>query len=181
MDKEKEKLLATSFQTLGLKPGAAKEQIEKAFRQLKELYAADSKAIYGLYEHAELEQLRQQIAESYHLLLKEYDQHKVAEKPAKKITKKVFQRQERLEIDFNSSEIDGQYLRDLRNKLELTLDDIWQQTKINKKQLMAIENNDLAHLPANVYLKGFLRLYGEALGIDGRQLAKSYMSGLAKN
>jgi len=48
------------------------------------------------------------------------------------------------------------------------------QTKIRAKYLRAIENEEWDLLPGPVYVKSFLRTYGDFLGVDTRQLVDEY-------
>ena len=48
------------------------------------------------------------------------------------------------------------------------------QTKIRAKYLRAIENEEWDLLPGPVYVKSFLRTYGEFLGLDSRALVDEY-------
>ncbi|QQE80869.1 RodZ domain-containing protein [Alicyclobacillus sp. SO9] len=64
----------------------------------------------------------------------------------------------------------GQVLRRKREELGLSLDDIQTKTKIRKRYLEAIETGDWSVLPGDVYARGFVRSYADALGLDGFEL-----------
>jgi len=65
-------------------------------------------------------------------------------------------------------------LRTRREELGLSLAEVQAETKIRRKYLEALEAGDDAALPGEVYLKGFLRFYGEFLGLDGWALVREY-------
>ena len=49
-------------------------------------------------------------------------------------------------------------------------------TKIRGKYLRALEDEDFAQLPAQTYVKGFLRTYAEHLGLDGQLYVDEFNS-----
>ncbi len=62
----------------------------------------------------------------------------------------------------------GEMLQEARQSKHLTLEDIEQGTKIRLKFLRAIESNDFGTMPSLSYAKGFVKNYGEYLGMDSR-------------
>lgn len=74
------------------------------------------------------------------------------------------------------TEFGGALLRRLRESAAASLDDVAEQTKVSKRYLTALEENDFAALPAAVYVRGFVSEYARALGLDSAQVAKSYMA-----
>lgn len=74
------------------------------------------------------------------------------------------------------TELNGALLRRLRESAEASLEDLVDITKINRRYLIALEQDDWDSLPANVYVRGFVSEYARALGMDAHFVAKSYMS-----
>jgi cytoskeleton protein RodZ len=64
----------------------------------------------------------------------------------------------------------GEYIRKERETRELSLDDISKQTKIQKRLLIALEENRLDQLPSHTFVRGFIRLYAECVGLDPKQV-----------
>ncbi len=60
----------------------------------------------------------------------------------------------------------GNYLKERRIKKKLSLEEIASELAISRKYLMALEENNLALLPPEVYVKGFLQRYANFLGLD---------------
>lgn len=60
----------------------------------------------------------------------------------------------------------GEVLREQRQKKNLTLETIAQRTKIQLKFLTALESNSFEKLPPAPFVKGFLRSYAVAIGLD---------------
>jgi cytoskeleton protein RodZ len=59
----------------------------------------------------------------------------------------------------------GAYLRELRERQGVSLDEISRSTRVLHHYLEALESDNLAALPAPVFAKGFIRAYCQALGV----------------
>lgn len=68
----------------------------------------------------------------------------------------------------------GEYLMQERLKKGFSLVQMQEATKIRLRYLEAIESGEFGVVPAEVYLKGFIRTYAEALGLDGWQVLDLY-------
>jgi cytoskeletal protein RodZ len=68
----------------------------------------------------------------------------------------------------------GQRLKAARKKREFTLARAEQLTKVKIKYLKALEEDRHDLLPTEVYSLGFLRCYGEALGLQTKKLLEQY-------
>ena len=70
----------------------------------------------------------------------------------------------------------GNSLREARIRQGLELADAEQATKIRRKYLAGLEEERFEVLPAQTYVKGFLRSYAEFLGLDGQIYVDEYNS-----
>jgi cytoskeletal protein RodZ len=70
----------------------------------------------------------------------------------------------------------GSSLREARLRQELDFPEVEQATKIRAKYLRALEDEQFDVLPAQTYIKGFLRTYAEYLGLDGQLYVDEYNS-----
>jgi hypothetical protein len=70
----------------------------------------------------------------------------------------------------------GTSLREARLRQALDFPEIEQATKIRSKYLRALEDEQFDVLPAQTYVKGFLRSYAEYLGLDGQLYVDEYNS-----
>ena len=68
----------------------------------------------------------------------------------------------------------GEILRQERQRQGLTLKDVETGTNIREVYLRAIEDGQFKLVPGEVYLKGFIRNYGNFLGMEGSVLVKRY-------
>src|SRR3954447_10370889 len=68
----------------------------------------------------------------------------------------------------------GTTLREARIRARIDMTEVEARTKIRAKYLRAIENEEWDLLPGPVYVKSFLRTYGDFLGVDSRMLVDEY-------
>ena len=68
----------------------------------------------------------------------------------------------------------GEKLRKLRNDSRTSLQEVSKATRIQVKYLESLENGDYAKLPADVYVRGFLRSYARYLNIDEQAFIRLY-------
>jgi len=65
-------------------------------------------------------------------------------------------------------------LRKEREKKKISLEDVSVHTKIVTRYLKALEEEDFAVFPAEIYLRGCLRNYARYLGLDAEELIQIY-------
>ena len=70
----------------------------------------------------------------------------------------------------------GNSLREARLRQGLDFPEIEQATKIRGKYLRALEEEQFEVLPAQTYVKGFLRSYADHLGLDGQLYVDEFNS-----
>ena len=68
----------------------------------------------------------------------------------------------------------GEQLKKIRSEGRVTLHEVSRETKIPIKYLEMIEEGKYEALPPDVYVRGFLRNYGEFLGLDPEKLVNLY-------
>jgi len=72
------------------------------------------------------------------------------------------------------SEDFGSYLKHERELRGVPLDEISQSTKISIRYLRALEESRFEDLPGEVFIKGFIRSYGQAIGSNSDELLAAY-------
>ena len=77
--------------------------------------------------------------------------------------------------DTGTSSTIGKFLQREREKRHISLKEIEDATCINIHTLMAIENDDAKKLPADVFTKGFIKLYLKQLDLDPQEILDHYM------
>lgn len=68
----------------------------------------------------------------------------------------------------------GRYLKTVRLEKGIDLAEVSEETKIGMDYLLLIEKEDHDGLPADVFVKGFLHAYAQAIGADGKEVVKLY-------
>lgn len=90
-------------------------------------------------------------------------------------------------VRFTTKKIDsltlGERMKKIRNERRLSLLEISKSTKIQTKYLEYLEEGEYLKLPADVYVKGFLRSYAIFMGLNECALIKQYEreKGIHKN
>ncbi|NET34725.1 MAG: helix-turn-helix domain-containing protein [Cyanothece sp. SIO1E1] len=73
----------------------------------------------------------------------------------------------------------GTYLGQLRQEQSISLEEIATKTYIPLRLLKAIEAGQTDPLPEPVFIQGFIRRFGDSLGLDGRALSNQFSVNLA--
>lgn len=68
----------------------------------------------------------------------------------------------------------GEYLTRMRNEKGMSLEDLSSKTRINILYLKALEENDFAKVPIEVFAKGFLRTYARMLSLDEKEILSRF-------
>lgn len=68
----------------------------------------------------------------------------------------------------------GKKLHDARVAKGYTLDDLQKNTKIQKRYLIAIEDNDFDSLPGEFYVRAFVKQYADSVGLNGSELLAQF-------
>jgi cytoskeleton protein RodZ len=74
----------------------------------------------------------------------------------------------------------GEELRRERVVREISLEEISASTKISMRLLKALEESDIAKLPAPTFTRGFIRAYSRHIGIDPEEKVNAYLADLAE-
>ena len=196
----------TLYEVLELESGASDEEIRRAHRRQREVYAGESMAVAGLYSPAGLTLVQDRLEEAYDTLLDgkrrhEYDvdlfpSGKPSRKPqpsspqpvAAQLTPASGQSVETAPtpelpepVINGDTEITGALLRKLRESRGVKLQDISARTKVGASHLRAIEEETWDVLPAEVYLRGFLVEFARFLRLDVAQVTQSYLNRWRRN
>lgn len=68
----------------------------------------------------------------------------------------------------------GEKLKEARQQTGLTLNDVQEMTKIQKRYLQAIEEGNFHILPGSFYAKAFIKEYANAVGLNANELLEIY-------
>ena len=155
------------FEMLELTTEASPADVKKGYLLLKDIYSKDSLAIMSMPDEISAEQtenILQQIEDSYRVLSELFnsEQNVVAEFV------------DRIVIDI--TDFNGATLKEIRHKLDISLDDMAMETRVQYKHLVDIEEDNFGELPVAVYTRGFVVNYAKFLSLDPEVVVKSYMN-----
>ncbi|MEH2198320.1 helix-turn-helix domain-containing protein [Nostoc sp.] len=71
-------------------------------------------------------------------------------------------------------------LRQVRQEKSIRIEEIAAQTLIRAGVLQALEEERFEELPEPIFLQGFIRRYGDALGLDGNALSHTLISNVVR-
>jgi len=158
-----------AYEVLGLEAGVGRLEVNGAYQRLKELYSQGSLAIYSLLTELERQERLKQIESAYQSILDSLS-HQSGANPG------------------GGSEVDqlgtipdqelstGAYLRWMREQAGLSIRQMADRTKIGSAKLEDIEAERVGHLPAPVYLRGFVLEFARCLGlVNAFQLSEFYL------
>jgi cytoskeletal protein RodZ len=72
------------------------------------------------------------------------------------------------------------HLRQVRQEKSIRIEEIAAQTLIRAGVLQALEEERFEELPEPIFLQGFIRRYGDALGLDGNALSHTLISNVVR-
>ena len=178
-------------------PAATKDEIERAYRLALATYTDDSLAGYSVFAEGDAAALRERIEAAYRVLSdsrmrSEYDTTLEVDRdedspptepsaplvpvePAIGEGPLPLQMEELPHLDDDSGEFDGERLRHFRIRGGMEIEDIARITKISPTYLRFIEEEQFADLPDSVYVRGFVAAYANSVGLEGKEVAASYM------
>jgi len=174
----------THHDLLEVDRGATDEEIRRAYKRAREVYASDSLCRYGLFDAQGLEALRARLDEAYDVLLDpvrrrpyELSVFPPDRTPAPK-PDSAAPRQPRppAPLITPETEFTGALLRAVRESQGVELKDVSDTTKIGLGYLKSIEADAYGELPpAVVYVRGFVTEIAKCLKLDAEQVARSYV------
>jgi flagellar biosynthesis protein FlhG len=180
----------TLYAVLGVTRSANDEEVRRAYKRQREIYATGGLATVSLLDAEQLGAAQRKLDEAYDTLLepvrrRAYDLSTFPEsepevlsarttRPALDAEQLMLQHELQREIG-PDSEFSGELLRKVRESLGLEIAEISAKTRIARAHLQALEDERFGDLPALVYTRGFLGELAKQLGLDPMQVQKTYL------
>jgi flagellar biosynthesis protein FlhG len=180
----------TLYAVLGLTRSATDEEIRRAYKRQREVYAAGGLATVSLLDEEQLGRAGRKLDEAYDTLLdavrrRAYDLSTFPEpepevlsarstRPALAAEQLMLQEQLQREIG-PDTEFTGSLLRKVRESQGIDLAEISSKTKIARTHLQALEDERFEDLPATVYTRGFLIELAKQLRLDPAHVHRTYL------
>jgi flagellar biosynthesis protein FlhG len=180
----------TLYAVLGLTRSATDEEVRRAYKRQREVYAAGGLATASLLDEEQLARAGRKLEEAYDTLLdavrrRAYDLSTFPEpepevlsarstRPALAAEQLMLQEQLQREIG-PDTEFTGSLLRKVRESQGIELAEISSKTKIARAHLQALEDDRFEDLPATVYTRGFLIELAKQLRLDPAHVHRTYL------
>jgi flagellar biosynthesis protein FlhG len=180
----------TLYAVLGVTRSATDDEVRRAYKRQREIYANGGLGTYSLLDREQLASAQRKLDEAHDTLLdavrrRAYDLSTFpaaepevlsarATSPALAAEQLMLKRELGREIG-PDTEFSGALLRKVRESLGLELADIVAKTKIARAHLQALEDERYGDLPALVYTRGFLVELAKQLQLDPMQVQKTYL------
>lgn len=190
------------YEILELNANAPQHEVTAAYERARVTYSGDNPAIYTIFSEREARDLLVVIEEAYSILGNKilrniYDQRLLSGRsglndltyasiieaskqmmPEPKAEKKEisFKKDEAFEKEIaNQEHWDGAFLQKVREYKNISLEKMFEITKINPWYITALEKMNAGSLPAIVFVRGYVVQVAKALGLDDKKVADSYM------
>ncbi len=167
-----EKALQDAYATLKVARDASQATIETAYDQHKELFNSNSMTCYSLCSKEEQQGSLKAVESAHQLIVSEcFSQRAKAEsEPASTSACSM-------EVATPDQGVSpGSFLKQQRQTLDISLATIVEQTKVSRTILGHIEEEVYTHLPAPVYLRGFIVEFAKIVhAADPHQIASQYL------
>jgi curved DNA-binding protein CbpA len=184
------------YDLLEVSPSATPEQIRQAYEMAKQTYGSDSMVTYSLFDSQSRNQIMDRIEQAFSTLADErlrraYDQEiGLKQKPVETVPPGMSgsavvpsppvggtesETPPDRSVTVREEEVRGPFLKEIREKRGIPLQEIADKTRINITYLEYIERENFKSLPAEVYLKGYLEQYAGSLGLQPTALIAGYL------
>lgn len=179
----------TLYDVLGISRGASDEEVRRAHKRQRELFAPGSLPLASILDEAGLRAEQTKIEEAHDTLLdpnrrRAYDLSAFPEAESKAPVREsrrapsaeqlMIQAEIAREIH-TATEFTGAFLRRIRESQGIELSEISAVTRIATSHLRAIEEEAWTELPAVVYTRGFVRELAKVLKLDQSQVDRTYL------
>lgn len=170
--------LQASFDFFGLSHEASLDEVEKSFRELRNLYSDGSLATYSLLDDADRQEKLAALRKAYDRILQSYCHTPDCEVPPERGAGPFAAESLKvISIDADLQQMPGLFLQQSRKALGLSLQDVATRTKVRASILQDIEEQRFDFLPAPVYLRGFLREFARMVNVpDADALIDAFMT-----
>jgi len=178
------------YTVLGIGRSSNDEEIRRAFKRQREVYATGGLATTSLLDDLELSGAQARVDEAHDTLLdpvrrRAYDLSMFPEadapaqsgsiaRPALAAEQLMLQGELAREIG-PDTEFTGPLLRKVRESQGIELTEISSRTKISRSHLVALEEEAYDNLPAIVYVRGFVTEVAKYLRLDPAHVQRTYL------
>jgi flagellar biosynthesis protein FlhG len=180
----------TLYDVIGIGRGASDEEVRRAYKRQRELFAPGSLPLVSLIDETQVRAELSLVQEAYDTILdpvrrRAYnisafpdleDGERQHSDTRTGLTPDQLMLQAELARDIHpETEFTGELMRRIREANGIELTEIAARTKITLPHLNALEAERYDELPAEVYVRGFVQLVARQLKLDPAQVVRSYI------
>ncbi len=179
----------TLYDVLGVGRGASDEEVRKAYKRQRELFAPGSLPLVSLIDENQVRSELGLIQEAYDTILDpvrrraynistfpDLEDERQSTDTRQGLTPDQLLLQAELARELHpETEFSGDMLRRIREANGIDLQEISTRTKITVAHLNALEAERYDDLPAEVYVRGFVQLLARQLKLDPAQVVRTYI------
>lgn len=185
----------TLYDLFEVHPSISEEELRRAYKRMWACFHPDHFSGYGLFSRAQQEALLAKLQAAFELLMdpikrSEYDlktfpqglpspREKSQESPSRLMPTFLPlispQEAKTLWRDLGSTSI-GASMKSLRERMNLPLSAVHERSKISLSMLELIEADDFQNLPAEVYLRGFIKELSQLYSLQKQIDIESYLN-----
>lgn len=164
------KATSEDYRVLNLNESATADEAKRAYHRMKALYSESSLATYSLMENEQRSEILHRIEMAYMHISQDLRSQSGETAPTLPFE----------DLDHpaapGADERIGPYLRQRRESLGFTINDIARRTRVRTAYLEYIENEQFKELPAPVYLRGFVLDYIRLLDLpEPEKIARRFL------
>lgn len=192
----------TYYDLLEIRPGSPQHEVTRAYERAKQTYSSDNPALYTVFTEMEARELLKLIEEAYlvlgnHIFRSRYDE--ILKDPETQIHDLKFQdivgpllspgvdkqkayfrphyqKESKMEeIIQGEDACDGAFLKKVREYKKISVEKMSEITRISSHYIVALEKNDWSHLPAMVFVRGFVVQIVKVLELNEKKTVDSFM------
>ena len=172
-----EEALQASYDRLGLSPDASIREVERSFRELRDLYGDESLATYSLLEFADRQEKLESLQDAHDRIMQSRLLSSHGDGAAIVVDEQHLLADRIVCVDADPRIMPGRFLQQMRETRGLSISDVAERTKVGSFQLQGIEDQRFDVLPAPVYLRGFLKEFARVVDApDAEILVDSFMA-----
>lgn len=191
------------YDILEVSPHCAQHEVTSAYEKAKSTYSGENPAIYTIFSENEARDLLKLVEEAYAVLgnktlralydeklgqsgvhssdlsyesLKTQSKTQMPEPPKSPFAKIEYKTDPQIEEEIkNQTDFTGGFLKRVREYKNIPLERMSEITKISAYYISSIENMEPKHLPAAVFVRGYVSQISKVLGLDEKKASETYM------
>lgn len=192
------------YEILEISPHCPQHEITTSYERLKSTYSGENPAIYSIFSENEAREYLRMVEEAYSVLGNKtlralYDEkmgqglnrrENISFESLQAESKTVFNEMPKKVSTFKIShpvnnemekeiksrtDWDGEFLRQVREYKQVSLEKMSEVTKVSSFYINAIEAMEPQNLPAIVFVRGYVGQIAKTLGLNEKAVADSYM------